>query len=326
MADLLISSTAARVAVLLGIFAIVAILVYLLITVLGRRLAIRSELAALSGARSTESQIKEASVKFQDRETAWARLADVVEKTGLNLADTRSERLREKLIAAGFASPSAPRVYTLLRLVLVIVIPLLYVTLAFMQDEPPGFLTLYLVGSALALFGLYAPNLFIRAKADRRREAIVNGFPDCLDLMLVCVEAGLGIEAAMDRVGREMVHAHPLVAQMLSIAVLQLRAGASREEAYRRLADLAGVDEIRSFSTLLIQSDKLGTSISTTLRVYASEMREKRRMRAEEKAHKLPVLISIPLVVFMLPTMIGVLMLPAAIRMARDVFPMMTGG
>jgi tight adherence protein C len=326
MADLLISSTATRLAVLLGIFAIVAILVYVLITMLSGRLAIRGELAALSGERPAESPVNETSVKFQDRESAWARLADIVEKTGLNLADTRSERLREKLVAAGFASSSAPRVYTLVRLLLVIVVPLLYVTIAFTQDEPPGFFTLYLVGSALALFGLYAPNLFIRAKADRRREAIVNGFPDCLDLMLVCVEAGLGIEAAMDRVGREMVHAHPLVAQLLSIAVLQLRAGASREEAYRRLADLAGVDEIRSFSTLLIQSDKLGTSISTTLRVYAAEMREKRRMRAEEKAHKLPVLISIPLVVFMLPTMIGVLMLPAAIRMARDVFPMMTGG
>jgi tight adherence protein C len=326
MADLLISSTVARLAVLLGIFAIVAILVYVLITLLSRRLAIRGELAALSGEAPGESHVKQASVKFQDRESAWARLADMVEKTGLNLADTKSERLREKLVAAGFTSSSAPRVYTLLRLLLVIVIPLLYVTLAFAQDEPPGFLTLYLVGSTLALMGLYVPNLFIRAKADRRREAIVNGFPDCLDLMLVCVEAGLGIEAAMDRVGREMIHAHPLVARLLSIAVLQLRAGATREEAYRRLADLAGVDEIRSFSTLLIQSDKLGTSIATTLRVYAAEMREKRRMRAEEKAHKLPVLISIPLVVFMLPTMIGVLMLPAAIRMARDVFPMMAGG
>ena len=326
MADLLISSTVARLAVLLGIFATVAILVYVLITLLSRRLAIRGELAALSGERLGESHVKEASVKFQDRESAWARLADMVENTGLNLADTRSERLREKLVAAGFTSASAPRVYTLLRLLLVIVVPLLYVTIAFTRDEPPGFLTLYVVGSTLALMGLYVPNLFIRAKADRRREAIVNGFPDCLDLMLVCVEAGLGIEAAMDRVGREMVHAHPLVARLLSIAVLQLRAGATREEAYRRLADLAGVDEIRSFSTLLIQSDKLGTSISTTLRVYAAEMREKRRMRAEEKAHKLPVLISIPLVVFMLPTMIGVLMLPAGIRMARDVFPMMTGG
>jgi tight adherence protein C len=176
------------------------------------------------------------------------------------------------------------------------------------------------------MFGLYAPNLFVRARADRRREAILNGFPDCLDLMLVCVEAGLGIEAAMDRVGREMVHSHPLVARLLSVAVLQLRAGATREEAYRRLADMAGVDEIRSFSTLLIQSDKLGTSIAITLRVYAAEMRERRRMRAEEKAHRLPVLISIPLVVFMLPTMIGVLMLPASVRMVREIFPMMAGG
>ena len=130
----------------------------------------------------------------------------------------------------------------------------------------------------------------------------------------------------MDRVGREMVHSHPLVAELISVVVLQLRAGATRDEAYRRLADMSGVDEIRAFSTLLIHSDKLGSSVAATLRVYSAEMREKRRMRAEEKAHRLPVLISIPLVVFMLPTMIGVLMLPAGVRMARDVFPMMTGG
>jgi tight adherence protein C len=141
--------------------------------------------------------------------------------------------------------------------------------------------------------------------------------------MLVCVEAGLGIEAAMDRVGREMVISHPLVAELLSLTTLQLRAGASREDAFRRLGEVAGVDEIRSFTTLLIQSDKLGTSMSATLRVYAAEMRERRRMRAEEKAHRLPVLISIPLVVCMLPTMIGVLMLPAAIRVMRDILPIM---
>jgi len=202
----------------------------------------------------------------------------------------------------------------------------MFVVLAYgYMEEPPGFLTIYIGCSFLGLMGLYLPNLFIQAKADRRKEEIVNGFPDCLDLLLVCVEAGLGIEAAMDRVGREMVKSHPLVAQLLSIAVLRLRAGASRDEAFRRLADMARVDEIRSFTTLLIQSDKLGTSMSSTLRVYADEMREKRRMRAEEKAHRLPVLISIPLVVCMLPTMIGVLMLPASIRVARDIFPMMGG-
>ena len=96
--------------------------------------------------------------------------------------------------------------------------------------------------------------------------------------------------------------------------------------AFRKLADISGVEEIRSFTTLIIQSDKLGTSISSTLRVYAAEMRERRQMRAEEKAHRLPVLISIPLVACMLPTMIGTLMLPAVVLVVRKIFPLMVGG
>jgi len=143
--------------------------------------------------------------------------------------------------------------------------------------------------------------------------------------MLVCVEAGLGLEAALDRVGREMVVSHPLLSELLLQTTLLMRAGASREEALRKLGQNAGVDQIKSFATLLVQSDKLGTSMSQTLRVYSAEMREQRRMRAEEKAHRLPVLISIPLVVFMLPTMIGVLALPAVIMAMRDVLPAMGG-
>jgi tight adherence protein C len=123
-----------------------------------------------------------------------------------------------------------------------------------------------------------------------------------------------------------MVGSHPLVAAMLSTATLQLRAGARREEALRKMGDSSGVDEVRSFATLLIQSDKLGTSISDTLRIYAAEMREKRRLRAEEKAHRLPVLISIPLVICMLPTMIGVLMVPGVVRVVRQILPAFAGG
>jgi tight adherence protein C len=143
--------------------------------------------------------------------------------------------------------------------------------------------------------------------------------------MLVCVEAGLGLEAAFARVGMEMTNSHPRLAEQLGAVVLELRAGRSHEDALRRMADRAGADEIRAFATLLIQSTKLGSSIAQTLRTYASEMRERRRMRAEEKAHRLPVLLSIPLVVCMLPTMIGVLMLPAAIRVVRAVLPALAG-
>lgn len=129
----------------------------------------------------------------------------------------------------------------------------------------------------------------------------------------------------MDRVGREMLSSHPLVAKMLLEVTLQLRAGARREEALRRMGEKSGVTEIKSFATLLIQSDKLGTSVADTLRVYSVEMREKRRLRAEEKAHRLPVLISIPLVFCMLPTMIGVLMLPGVVQIVRVIIPAMGG-
>jgi tight adherence protein C len=136
----------------------------------------------------------------------------------------------------------------------------------------------------------------------------------------------LGLEAAFARVGMELTTSHPLLAEQIGMVVLELRAGRSREDALRRMADRAGTDEIRAFATLLIQSTKLGSSVSQTLRTYAAEMRERRRMRAEEKAHRLPVLISIPLVACMLPVMIGVLMLPAAIRVVRSVLPAMSGG
>ncbi|MDR7102640.1 type II secretion system F family protein [Croceicoccus sp. BE223] len=324
MLDLILSNQAARMATLFGIFVIVAGVAMIVIGVVNRRSQVRAGLQQIANSNAVMVEESATSLRQRENQNAWARLADMIERTGLDLTDTKNERLRDRLIAAGYTHPAAPRIFTLARLGVMIMMPLYFVVLMFAySEETPSFLTLYLGCSLMGVLGLYLPNLFIQAKADRRKEEIVNGFPDCLDLMLVCVEAGLGIEAAMDRVGREMVKSHPLVSQLLSIAVLRLRAGATREEAFRRLADMARVDEIRSFTTLLIQSDKLGTSMSSTLRVYANEMREKRRMRAEEKAHRLPVLISIPLVVCMLPTMIGVLMLPASIRVVRDIFPLM---
>lgn len=193
-------------------------------------------------------------------------------------------------------------------------------------DSRPGMFRLYVTLGGAAAAGLYIPALFIQAKADRRQREIINAFPDALDLMLVCVEAGLGLEAAFDRVGMEMTTSHPLLAEQFGAVVLELRAGRSREDALRRMAERAGADEIRAFATLLIQSTKLGSSVAQTLRVYASEMRERRRMRAEEKAHRLPVLLSVPLVACMLPVMVGVLMLPATILVVRELLPRMTGG
>lgn len=266
------------------------------------------------------------SLRTERAENAWLNLVNSIEKSGISLSDSKDDALRQKMIAAGYTAPYAPRVYTLVRLVMVIGLPLFLFAFYWLTVSMPGVFRLYITLVIAAALGLYLPNIFIRAKADRRQRELVNGFPDALDLMLVCVEAGLGLEAAFARVGMEMTTSHPLLSQQFGSVVLELRAGRSYDDTLRRLADRSGADEIRAFATLLIQSTKLGSSIAQTLRVYASEMRERRRMRAEEKAHRLPVLISIPLVACMLPCMIGVLMLPAAIRVVRAIVPALHGG
>ena len=323
MIDLIASTPIARISILIAIFAVVVLISLFGLSYLERRMALRGELRDI--AASDAPQLVQASLHDRS-ESIWTKLIERIERSGLSLADTKSDALRERLRAAGFPSPMAPRLYTLLRLALVVILPSLYLLISLSSGASISFLRLYLVGSICAALGLYVPALIVRARADRRREAITNGFPDCLDLMLICVEAGLGLEAALDRVAREMAISQPLVVELLVAATLRLRAGATREEALRKMADDSGVDEIRSFTTLLIQSDRLGTSIGTTLRIYAAEMRERRRMRAEERAHRLPVLLSIPLVVCMLPTMIGVLMLPAIIRVVRQLLPALAGG
>ena len=302
--------------------AIVAV-VYGVTEMIARTSRVRSRLDIVSDAGSAV-QGGGQSLRNERNNSEWKKLVDRIEKLGISLADTKNDSLRKRLIAAGYPSPEAPKIFTFVRLVLTLALPAVLVLMSLNKPEPPSPLKLYFMAMGVAVMGLYLPNLFISAKAARRQEAIVHGFPDALDLMLVCVEAGLGLEAAMDRVGRELAISHPLVSQTLGKVVLELRAGRSRADALRRMADDVDVDEIRSFATLLIQSDQLGSSVGQTVRVYGAEMREKRRMRAEEKAHRLPVLLSVPLVACMLPVMIGVLMLPAVVRVVRDILPVMT--
>lgn len=317
MLETIASHSLARIAVLGILFALVAAFSTYVLSHGFERFAARSKLRAIDS-RGGPGDPSESLTRRRD--SRWDELVDRIERVGLVLTDTKNDAIRAKLLAAGYNSPAAPQIYSLVRLALVVLLPTVSLLFVLNNGQEISLLKLYIIGSFTALFGLYAPTLFVNAKAERRREEIVNSFPSCLDLMLVCVEAGLGMEAALDRVGREMIQAHPRVSRLLISATLQLRAGAAREVALRKMADELGVEEVRSFATLLVQSDRLGTSIATTLRVYASEMRERRRMRAEEKAHRLPVLLSIPLVACLLPVMIGVLMLPAIIRVIRVLF------
>jgi len=324
MLQILADNPPLKYALLVTLFALVSAAVFFTMLAVGTRQVTKQRLAEAGTSR--EQRITAGSLRSARVQSTWLKLVDGIEKAGLSLVDTKDQSVRQRLARAGYTAPYAPRVYTLVRLLLVVALPAFVLFEFWVLGTSPGLMTLYFSVVIAAVLGLYLPVLFVRAKGDRRQREIINGFPDALDLMLVCVEAGLGLEAAFGRVGMEMTESHPRIAEQFGSVVLELRAGRNREDALRRMADRAGVDEIRAFATLLIQSTKLGSSIATTLRIYAAEMRERRRMRAEEKAHRLPVLLSIPLVTCMLPVMIGVLMLPASIRVIRSVVPALSGG
>ena len=323
MLALLQENLVVRMLLFVLLFAAVSATVYIIMQAVAARQAARQRLLEPT---VTEGAAMGGSLRSERAESNWLKLVNTIEKTGLNLIDTKDDSVRRLLIAAGFPQSHAPRVYTLVRLTMVIALPVLALTFFWLTGSRPSITRLYFTLVIAAALGLYIPNIYIRSRAANHEREIVNGFPDALDLLLVCVEAGLGLEAAFARVGLEMTTSHPRLAEQFGAVVLELRAGRTHEDALRRMADRAGAEEVRAFATLLIQSTKLGSSIAQTLRVYASEMRERRRLRAEEKAHRLPVLLSIPLVGCMLPVMVGVLMLPAAIRVVRTVLPALNGG
>jgi tight adherence protein C len=322
MLEIVAENPALRLLLLVLLFASVAAAVYFMTQAFAERQLAKRRLGSATTMPRTSAA---GTLRLERIESTWLKLVNTIEERGISLVDTKDAVLRQKLIAAGYTAPYAPRLYTLIRLVMVIGLPVFVAMVYWIGGSSPSLMKLWISLMVAAALGLYLPSLFIRARADRRQQALVNAFPDALDLMLVCVEAGLGLEAAFSRVGMEMTTSHPLLSEQFGAVVLELRAGRSHEDALRRMADRAGADDIRAFATLLVQSTKLGSSIAQTLRTYSAEMREKRRLRAEEKAHRLPVLISIPLVVCMLPTMIGLLMLPAAIRVARAVLPALHG-
>jgi tight adherence protein C len=248
------------------------------------------------------------------------------------------ERLavRQRLIQAGFRGAHAVRNYYLIRsgLGLLLPLPLLIGTFVFALNAGSLTVDLPIIGvrasstlSVLALLvglGFYLPPLFVRRRIRHRQRAIREGFPHALDLMQVAVQAGLGFDAALAKVGEELQNAHPFLAEEFLTVVLELRAGKSRDRVLQDLAQRTGVEEINSFQTVMNQSIRYGTSISDALEVYAKEMRHKRIMRAEELASQMPVKMSLAMVAFLLPTLFLIFMGPVAIRFVRIISPLLS--
>ena len=169
----------------------------------------------------------------------------------------------------------------------------------------------------LALLGFYLPNLWLQIKIARRKEAVFKGFPDALDLMVVCVEAGMGLDSAITRVSNELALTNKVLSEEFKIYNLEMRAGKLRRDALKNLAMRCGVQEVDNLVTLLIQTDKFGTSISRSLKVYSDTMRTQRFQRAEEIAAKIPVKLLFPLIFFVFPSLFVAILGPAAINIYR---------
>ena len=182
---------------------------------------------------------------------------------------------------------------------------------------------MYAISLAGGLF--YLPELVLYFLSKRRRESIFLGLPDALDLMVVCVEAGLGLDQAMRKVAEEMKRTFPVISQEFGLANFQLQMGRNKAEVLHELGMRSGVDDLRSLAAILIQADKFGSSIAQALRVQSDSMRTRRRQLAEEKAAKTAVKLIFPLVIFIFPGIFVVLVGPAAITMVREMFPMMSG-
>lgn len=265
-------------------------------------------------------------LRYDTRESFWNSLVSAVEKRMPLVDEANRSLMQRRLLQAGFIGPHVVRNYYAVRFFLTVCLPVGFLLAAPLFGASLSNQKVMFAALGLCVAGLYLPSLWLSRRITNRQRAIAEGFPDALDMMVVCVEAGLGLDAAFNRVGAELTRSHPALATQLALVSLELRAGKSRSDALRNLADRIGLDEINSFVTLMIQSDTLGTSIAQTLTVHADEMRNKRLMRAEELAHKLPVKLTIPLVVFILPCMMTVILLPGIIGIIRKLVPALGGG
>ena len=236
-----------------------------------------------------------------------------------------TSQLKALLISAGYRKAQTPVVFMGARIFFAAMFGLAFLIFGSeaAQEKDPTLFPAFLIGSMFA--GYYGPQMWLRNMIAKRKERLVNGFPDALDLMVVCVEAGLGLDQAIYRVGNEVKQGHPDLGEEFILLNLELRAGLSREQALRNLVNRTDLEDIRSLVALLIQTDRFGTSIGQALRVHSDSMRLKRRLKAEEKGAMLPVKLMIPLILFIFPALMVVIVGPGVINLMRNLLPAMGG-
>jgi len=232
-----------------------------------------------------------------------------------------SPELKRLLVRAGWRHPRAPRLVQAARTVMIAVLAAAGVITALVLHFPLP--RVVLMGCAGAIAGHILPARLLRIKISSRRKAIAKGLPHVLDLTVVCVESGLGMDQATLQVAKELQHAYPALCDEFTVMNLELRAGKRRTEALHNLSERAGVDDLKKLAAVLIQADKFGTSIGQTLRSHSDYMRVMTRQRAEEQAAKLAVKLVFPIFFFILPALFVVTLGPVVMKMVNELMPML---
>lgn len=251
-------------------------------------------------------------------ESAYGKaVVDTLKRLG-NMAPRSAKevgKLQQRLIVAGFRNSEAMVVFFGIRIGVALTAFALLATPVIRQPN-------LLVALSVCMVGYIVPGMVLARLAKRRQHRIRLGLPDALDLLVVSVEAGLGLDAALQRVGHELAFAHPDLCSELRLINLEMRAGTARAEALQNLADRTAVDDVQSLVAMLVQTDKFGTSVSQSLRVHSETVRTKRRQRAEEAAAKTGVKLVFPLVFCIFPSIWVVTIGPAAIKFIEVIGPM----
>jgi tight adherence protein C len=260
----------------------------------------------------------------------WEKASPALAKPLTPTKESDVGKLKTKMTQAGFRSEAAPSLFLSLKFAMLIGGLFLgggSVLLTSYLTGSPALNTKSLFRGMMIAGGMfYLPEVILWWLTKRRKEQIFLGLPDALDLMVVCVEAGLGLDQAMRRVSEEMNKSYPIIAEEFGLCNLHMQMGRSRGQVLQDLGQRSGVDDLRSLASILIQADKFGSSIAQALRVQSDSMRTRRRQIAEEKAAKTAVKLIFPLVLFIFPGIFVVLVGPAAITMVREMFPAMSGG
>ena len=300
---------------------IYAVAIFVLVTL--------ASLALMSWLLPNRAQKRMQELELPGQKTDWLKtavgIASPLAKLSIPQGDWENSSIRTKFINAGIRNPNAPILFYASKTVLPLLLTgvgYLGMALASVSLERNHLIFVLLI---LATIGCYLPNILLDRMITARKREIFENFPDAADLMLVCVEAGLGLDAAMVKVADEMKMKSGALTEELHLTNLETRAGSTREQALRNLGLRTGVEEISAFVSMLTQADKFGTSVGESLRVFSEDLRHKRQMRAEELAAKLSTKMLFPLVLCIFPAISMVVLAPAGVRIVRVLLPMLGG-